>query len=470
MRTNRLNNIHFIGIGGIGMSGIAEVLHNMGYFVSGSDLRASHITDHLIELGAKVFIGHDRDNLSDDTDVVVYSNAVPEKNPEIVKARERKIPIIPRAEMLNELLRIKRGIGISGTHGKTTTTSMMAFILNEAGWDPTMIIGGILNTIKSNAHLGEGEFLVYEACEAFGSINYFNSGEIIAITNIDNDHMEFYGSLEDLKNTFLDYINKVPFYGFAALNGDDIKIKSLIPRIEKRYFLFGLEPGNHVQAYDIKTKDFTTTFKVKYLGEEFGSFELQVPGKHNIYNSLAAITIAIQLGISAEVIQKSLCKFVNADRRFQFIGEVDKVYVIDDYAHHPTEVEATVDAAFQLKNGKIKRVITIFQPHLYTRTQLHHVNFGLSLAKSDYVLLNEIYPAREEPIEGVSSALIEDVFKRHDFVNYSYCKTFEDTLNQIELMAKPGDLFITMGAGDVFKLGQQILDRLKKKPQEVIAG
>ncbi|PKL14549.1 MAG: UDP-N-acetylmuramate--L-alanine ligase, partial [Spirochaetae bacterium HGW-Spirochaetae-6] len=358
--------VHFIGIGGIGMSGIAEVLHNLGYEVSGSDLRASHITEQLSKLGVRVCIGHDAANVMD-VDVVVYSNAVPEQNPEIIEAKKRSIPIIPRAEMLNELLRLKRGIGIAGTHGKTTTTSMVSTILNDAKWDPTMIIGGILNTIKGNAYLGKGEFLVYEACEAFGSINFLN-GEIVAVTNIDNDHMEFYKSFEYLKQTFLDYINRVPFYGFAVLNGDDPEIKSLLPLVRKRYYLFGQDPSYHVYAHDIRTSTFETHFKVDFQGEFLGEFTLSLPGIHNVYNALAAIAIAINLGLDVKKIQKSLSKFVNADRRFQFIGEENGIMVVDDYAHHPTEVEATLDAAFQTKNGKVKRVVTIFQPHLYSRT------------------------------------------------------------------------------------------------------
>lgn len=452
--------VHFIGIGGIGMSGIAEVLHNLGYAVSGSDLRASHITEQLSKLGVRVYIGHDAANVSD-VDVVVYSNAVPDQNPEIIEAKKRSIPIIPRAEMLNELLRLKRGIGIAGTHGKTTTTSMVSTILNDAKWDPTMIIGGILNTIKSNAYLGKGEFLVYEACEAFGSINFLN-GEIVAVTNIDNDHMEFYKSFEYLKQTFLDYINRVPFYGFAVLNGDDPEIKSLLPLVRKRYYLFGQDPSYHVYAHDIRTSTFETHFKVDFQGEFLGEFTLSLPGIHNVYNALAAITIAINLGLDVKKIQKSLSKFVNADRRFQFIGEENGVMVVDDYAHHPTEVEATLDAAFQTKNGKVKRVVTIFQPHLYSRTQIHYKNFAISLEKSDFVLLCELYPAREKPIEGVSAKLIEEVFERHKFENYRYCAGLDEALERLVEIARPGDLVLTMGAGDITDLGPQILEALKK--------
>jgi UDP-N-acetylmuramate--alanine ligase len=310
--------------------------------------------------------------------------------------------------------------------------------------------------------LGEGDFLVYEACEAFGSINFLN-GEIVCITNIDNDHMEYYKSFDQLKNTFLDYINRIPFYGFAALNGDDPEIRSLLPSIRKKYYLFGLHPDNQIQAYDIKTEGFHTTFKVKWMGEFLAEFVLQVPGIHNIYNSLAAISIAKNLGVETEVIQKSLCQFVNADRRFQLLGEKNNIFVIDDYAHHPTEVEATIDAAFQLKNGKIKRVVTIFQPHLFSRTQIHYKNFARSLAKSDFVLLNEIYPAREKPIPGVSSGLIEEVFKRIGYKNYCYCHSFQDTLDKIESFARSGDLYLTMGAGDIHQLGPHILSRIEQK-------
>lgn len=460
--------VHFIGIGGIGMSGIAEVLHNMGYLVSGSDIKASAITDHLSDLGVKIFIGHDDRNVSD-VDVVVYTNAAPLSNPEIIEAKRKSIPVIPRAEMLNELLRIKRGIGIAGTHGKTTTTSMVSFVLNSAKWDPTMIIGGILNTIKSNAHLGKGDFLVYEACEAFGSINYLN-GEIVCINNIDDDHMEFYKDMEELKNTFLDYINRIPFYGFAVLNGDDPAIQDIAPKIRKRFFTFGLDPKNHVYAYDIKTDGFKTTFKVSFMKEYLDEFMLNVPGKHNVYNALAAITISKNLGIATDIIKKSLVEFVNAHRRFQFIGEENGIVVVDDYAHHPTEVSATIDAAFQIKNGKIKRVITIFQPHLFSRTQLHYKNFGVSLSKSDVVFLTEIYPAREEPIPGVTSALITDIFDRRKFKDYYYCKSFDEILGKLENFVKPGDLIITMGAGTVTSLGPKILQMIAQKKTGQLAG
>lgn len=455
--------VHFIGIGGIGMSGIAEVLHNMGYIVSGSDLKASSITEHLEDMGIKVYIGHTAKNVSD-VDVVVFTNAAPSDNPEIIEAKRKSIPVIPRAEMLNELLRIKRGIGIAGTHGKTTTTSMVSFVLNSAKWDPTMIIGGILNTIKSNAHLGKGDFLVYEACEAFGSLNFLN-GEIVCINNIDDDHMEFYKDMEDLKNTFLDYINRIPFYGFAALNGDDPAIQEILPKIRKRFFTFGFDPKNHVYAYDIKTDGFKTTFKVSFMQEYLDEFTINIPGKHNVYNSLAAITMTKNLGVPTATIKQSLFDFVNAHRRFQYIGEENGTVVVDDYAHHPTEVSATIDAAFQIKNGKIKRVVTIFQPHLYSRTQLHYKNFGVSLSKSDVVFLMEIYPAREEPIPGVSSALITDIFDRRKFSNYFPCKDFEEVLAKLENFLKPGDLVITMGAGSVTNLGPQILKMLAKKQE-----
>ncbi len=459
--------VHFIGIGGIGMSGIAEVLHNMGYQVSGSDIRESHVTQKLSKIGVTVYIGHHENNVSD-VDVVVYSNAVPDENPEIIRAKNKSIPIIPRAEMLNELLRIKRGIGIAGTHGKTSTTSMVSFILNEAKWDPTMIIGGILNTIKSNAYLGKGEFLIYEACEAFGSINYLN-GEIVALTNIDDDHMDCYKDFDDLKNTFLSYINRIPFYGFAALNGDDENIKSLIPHIRKKFYLFGFDPEYDVYAYDIKRRDFRTIFKVKYLGEYLDEFEISLPGIHNVYNALAAITIAKNLGVETKVIKKSLSKFINAKRRFEFIGEKDGVMIVDDYAHHPTEVEATLDAALQTKNGKVKRVVTIFQPHLYSRTQVHYKNFALTLKKSDYVFLLELYPAREKAIPGVSSKLIEDRFIKGGFGNYNYCKGFEDLLSKLPQFLKEGDLVITMGAGDVTNLGPKILEQLKKNDPSLMS-
>ncbi|HOJ49408.1 MAG TPA: UDP-N-acetylmuramate--L-alanine ligase [Spirochaetota bacterium] len=459
---NKNRVIHFIGIGGIGMSGIAEVLHNMGYIVKGSDLKETHITKHLEEIGIKVFIGHRKENV-ENADVIVYSNAIPEENPEIIEARKKQIPIIPRAEMLNELLRIKRGIGISGTHGKTTTTSMTSFILNDAKYDPTMIIGGILKNIKSNAKLGKGEFLVYEACEAFGSIDYFSSGEIVCITNIDDDHLEYYKTMDNLINTFLNFINRIPFYGFAVLNGDDKNIRLLVPNIRKNFYLFGIKNKDvHFYGYDIKMDGFITRFKVNFKDKYLGEFTLNLPGIHNVYNSLAAIAISYNLGVDVETIRRALYNFVNAKRRFEFIGEVNNIFVVDDYAHHPTEIEATIDAANQLKNGKIKRVVVIFQPHLFSRTQLHYVNFGLSLMKSDYVILNEIYPAREEPIPGVTSALIEDVFKRHDYKNYFYAKSFDSVIKKSLEIAKEGDLFITMGAGDVNTLGPLLLQEFKK--------
>lgn len=410
MFRGKVRKVHFIGIGGSGMNGIAELLLNQGYTITGSDIKENQATQRLKELGAKIYIGHSEENVKD-VDVVVYSSAVKMDNPEILKARSLGIPTIPRGEMLAELMRFKYGIAVGGSHGKTTTTSMIGTILGMTGLDPTVVIGGKLSTFGSNAKLGRGEFLVAESDESDGSFLKLTP-IIVTINNIDLEHIGFYRDLEEIKEAFVSFANKVPFYGAVALNIDDPNVRSILGRIEKKVIKFGLSEEATVRAVGLETKDGRYKFRV----DGYSEVHLSVPGKHNVYNALASISVALELGIPFCVVKEALESFKNASRRFE-LKHSGAITVVDDYAHHPTELRATLSAARD--NYPDRRLIAVFQPHRYSRLKTLFDEFSKSFSVPDIVVITEVYSAGEQPIENISGELLaECVSSKRDRVYY----------------------------------------------------
>jgi len=453
----KIKHIHFVGIGGIGMSGIAEVLINLGYEVSGSDLKESDVTERLRRLGSEIHIGHRIENVIS-PHVVVISSAVTKDNVEVVAAREKQIPVIPRAEMLAELMRIKYGIAIAGAHGKTTTTSMVATVLAAGGIDPTVVIGGKLNSLGTNAKLGQGEFLVAEADESDGSFLKL-SPAIAVVTTIDEEHLDYYKDINEIKTAFLTFINKVPFYGVSVLCLDQPHIQALIPQVQKRYQTYGMSSQVDYQAKDISLRAFGSRFKVMNHSLDLGMFELAVPGIHNINNSLATIVVARELGIDIEIIRKALRDFSGVQRRFQIKGEAKGIMVVDDYGHHPTEIKATLAAA---ASGMDRRIVVVFQPHRYTRTQHLLEDFFTSFNHADKLVIMEIYAAGENPIPGVSGSLLFEGIKKYGHKDAMFIPSREKILEYLLGTVKTDDLVLTLGAGDVWKIGEKLLEQLKK--------
>jgi UDP-N-acetylmuramate--alanine ligase len=440
------------------MSGIAEVLLNLDYKVSGSDLRASETTQRLESLGATIFIGHRAENV-DDAHVVVVSSAVKADNPEYAAAKERQVPVIPRAEMLAELMRLKYGIAVAGAHGKTTTTSMVATVLAKGGIDPTVVIGGKLNSLSSGAKLGQGEFLVAEADESDGSFLLL-SPTIAVVTNIDEEHLDHYtGGIDEIKKAFLEFINKIPFYGLAILCLDEKHIQDLIPRLKKRYTTYGLTAQADTYARDIDFKGMGSRFEVFHNGQSLGIFELAVPGLHSIYNALAAIAVALELDIDLETIREALKGFGGLHRRFYVKGEVNGVMVVDDYGHHPTEIKATLAGA---KIGWDRRTFVVFQPHRYTRTRDLMKDFFTAFNQADRLVVMDIYPAGEKPIEGVSAKMLLDGIKSRGHKDATLIEDPAEVVDWVSKNVAPGDILITLGAGDVWKVGEAVLGRLKE--------
>ncbi|MFH1624246.1 MAG: UDP-N-acetylmuramate--L-alanine ligase [Pseudomonadota bacterium] len=452
----KIKRIHFVGIGGIGMSGIAEVLLNLGYSISGSDIQETEITRRLSRLGGIVNYGHSKDNLKD-VDVVVVSSAVRPDNPEVMEANERLIPVIPRAEMLAELMRMKYGIAVSGTHGKTTTTSMIATILAHGGMDPTVIIGGRLNSIGTNAKLGEGEFLVAEADESDGSFLKL-SPTIAVVTNIDQEHMDHYRDMAEVKKAYLDFINKIPFYGLAVVCLDHKNIQSLIPKIRKRCATYGLTSQADIQARKITFMEAKTTFEVLHRGEVLGPVRLQMPGIHNVYNSLATIATALELDVGFKSIQEGFDQFSGIQRRFQIKGEYNGVLIVDDYGHHPVEIQATLSAA---KTSWGSRVVAVFQPHRYTRTKDLYEDFLVAFYQADVLIITDIYPAGEDPIPGVDAKALFDGIKKHGHKNVSFIPDRERIVPCLMEVLERGDIVITLGAGDIYRVGDELIKELK---------
>lgn len=458
-RFRKIQDIHFVGIGGAGMSGIAEVLLTMGYTVTGSDLQGSETTKRLEELGGKIFIGHHESHVGS-AQVVVVSSAVSPTNPEVQEAKKRKIPVIPRAEMLAELMRLKFGIAIAGAHGKTTTTSMVGNVLAQGGLDPTLVIGGKVNALGSHARLGRSELLVAEADESDGSFLRL-SPTIVVVTNLDREHLDHYGSMERLADSFVEFINKVPFYGSAVLCADDERLRSLLPRIVKRSYTYGLQEYADVKpdfkATDILLKQWGSEFRASFRGTNLGPFRLTVPGIHNVSNALAAIAIGIELEVPVDLIRKALAAFSGVERRFHLRGEAGGVTVVDDYGHHPTEIRATLAAA---KQGGDRRVVVLFQPHRYTRTRDCFEEFLRAFDQADLLFVTEIYAAGEQAIAGVSGRTLAEAIAAAGHPSVTFIERKETLAEQIMPHLRHGDLVLTLGAGDIWKTGPEILARL----------
>jgi UDP-N-acetylmuramate--alanine ligase len=452
----RYQHIHFVGIGGIGMSGIAEILLNLGYRVSGSDQKRNETIERLERLGAKIVIGHGPANI-EGAHVLVYSSAVSRDNVEVQAARQTQVPTIPRAEMLAELMRLKYGIAIAGTHGKTTTTSMVGAVLAEGRLDPTIVVGGRVANLGSNARLGQGEFLVAEADESDGSFLKL-APTIAVVTTIDAEHLDHYGSLEAIREAFRAFVNKVPFYGSVVLCLDQPNIQMLIPQLEKRIIPYGLESGAELVARRLALQGMTSRFDVYHRGTLLGECTLKIPGRHNVLNALAAIGVGLDLEIPFATIQKALAGFAGVQRRFQIRGTAGGVTVVDDYGHHPAEIRATLAAA---KAGFDSRVVTVFQPHRYTRTQHLHQEFLTAFNQADVLVVMDIYAAGEAPIPGVSAGELAEGIRAHGHRNVTYLGSDRARIvDYVCEISRPGDLVLTLGAGDVSQLGSDILRRL----------
>lgn len=453
----RPQHIHFTGIGGIGMSGIAEVLLNLGYTISGSDAKLSPITERLVRLGATVREGHAAANVLGAKALVVTS-AVNPQNPEVVEARRLGIPVIPRGELLAELMRLKYGIAIAGSHGKTTTTSMAATILSEAGLDPTVVVGGRVGTMGGyNARVGHSDFLLVESDESDGS--FLKLSPILAVvTNIDREHLDHYASIEEIRSAFIEFVNKVPFYGAAILCLDDENVQQILPKVTRRTVTYGTSAQVDLAIVDAKCGHFASEFRLRLRGQDLGLFRLQVPGFHYVLNATAAIAVALELDVKPERIAETLAKFTGVDRRFQTRGERRGVTVIDDYGHHPTEIRATLAAA-RLCN--FSRIRVIFQPHRFTRTQALMEEFARSFNQADAVYVTDIYAASEKPIEGVTSEALVREMTQFGHRGAQYSGSMDLAIDTAVAEAKSGDLIMTLGAGSVSQAGDRILERLE---------
>jgi UDP-N-acetylmuramate--alanine ligase len=454
-RKTKIRNIHFVGIGGIGMSGIAEVLLNLGYRVSGSDVKESEVTRRLQTLGCEISYGHQRENVKE-ADVVVVSSAIRPTNPEIKVAEERLIPIIPRAEMLAELMRMKVGIAIAGTHGKTTTTSLIATVLGAAGLDPTVVIGGRLNSIGSNAKLGQGEFLVAEADESDGSFLKLMP-TIAVVTNIDPEHLDYYKGIEEIKEAFLQFLNRIPFFGLAVLCLDHPNVQSLLPRLKKRFTTYGLTTQADFHAEEIEFDGISAAFDVLFHREKIGRLRIRMPGLHSVYNALAAVATAFELDIPFQTVQEALKDFGGIQRRFQIKGEKKGVLIVDDYGHHPVEIVATLKAA---KAGWKRRVIAVFQPHRYTRTQTLFQEFLAAFYDADILILTDIYAAGEDRIEGVEARALFEGIREYGHKDVTYLSNKKEIVDHLLRIIAPGDMVITLGAGDIWQVSEELVKRL----------
>lgn len=454
----KTRKFHFIGIGGIGMSGIAEFLHNQGYIITGSDQKKTEITKHLESLGIQITEGHNSANISD-ADVVVKSSAVRDDNLEVMAAKSFKIPVIRRAEMLAEITRMSFSIGISGTHGKTTTTSMAGMVLESAGLEPTIIVGGKVKNFGSNNVMGSGKYIIVEADEydhSFLSLTPCIAG----ITNIDTDHLDCYINLDDIKGAFVEYANKVPFFGSVICCLDDPGIQDILPRINKTIHTYGFSRQADIQALNVQMKDFRCSYDLSYKGYIMGKIYLQVTGRHNILNSLMAVGVGLELNLPFDAIKKGLELYSGVYRRFELKGEAGDITVYDDYAHHPTEIQATLDG---FKDSTTRRIVTLFQPHLYSRTRDFYKEFGNSFFSCDQLILAPIYPARETPIEGIDSKLIADIAIQSGHRGVTCIDANENIVTQTLSILQPGDILVTMGAGNIWQYGEEILAELKKK-------
>jgi len=448
----KARRIHFVGIGGSGMSGIAEVLVNLGYHVSGSDLQTSDATRRLKRLGAKIFRGHKADHVAA-ADVVVVSSAVKPENPELVEARRLKIPAIPRAEMLAEIMRMKYGVAVAGAHGKTSTTAMIAVVLTAGGLDPTVVIGGRVKALRSGAKLGGGEFMVAEADESDGSFLKMKP-TIAVVTNIDREHLDHYRDLGEIQDAFVRFLSRVPFYGAAVVCLDEPNLRAVLPRIDRKVVTYGLSSDADLVATDVVFDGFSSSFVARWRGQKLGAVRLPVPGRHSVYNALAAVATGLELDVAFAKIAKALARFQGVDRRFQFKGEAFGATVIDDYGHHPTEIQATLAAA---REGFGARTVVAFQPHRYSRTRALLEEFGRAFVLADRVIVTSVYAAGEAPLPDVDGAAVADALVRHGHTAVSYEPRLDRIPGRLKGLVLPGDLVMTLGAGDIWKVGDAFL-------------
>ncbi len=467
----KIQRVHFVGIGGIGMSGIAEVLLNLGYKISGSDLKPSLVTDRLATMGAIICEGHRAENVVG-AEVVVTSSAVTRDNPEVVEARRRHIPVIQRAEMLAELMRLKYGIAVAGMHGKTTTTSMIAAVLAAGGLDPTVVVGGRVDAMGSNARLGKSHYLVAEADESDRS--FLKLSPILAVvTNIDREHMDCYRNMADVENAFVEFMDRVPFYGLTVACNDDDRLRALLPQLRRRVMTYGSRPDSDFRVADSETPHVDgherpmSRFRVDYRGQSLGDFHLYVPGRHNILNATAAIAVGVGLEVNLEAIRNALAEFRGVDRRFQLRGHVGEISVIDDYGHHPTEIRATLAAARQCG---YKRIHVVFQPHRYTRTQDLADQFATAFGDADSLFVLDIYAASEPPIDGITGERLARHIANLGKRQATYAASFGDAIEMVAAAARPGDMILTLGAGSVSQLGPQILERLEARQAQAVSA
>lgn len=454
----KTKNIFFVGIGGIGMSGIAELLLNLGFNIFGSDLLENENIKRLKKLGIKIFIGHNTNNLIN-CDVLVYSSAVPLGNPEIIQAKLMGIPIIKRAEMLGELINVKElSIAVGGTHGKTTTSSMIGTMLSYAKKDPTLVVGGLVQNLNSNSKLGSGDIIVVEADEFDRSFLALKP-TIAIVNNIELEHTDCYNSIDDLENAFLQFCQSVPFYGSVIINIDYISTQKIIHKIERPMTTYGRSRDAAYRAKNLRFNEITSTYSVFRAKENLGEIQLHVPGEHNVMNSLGAVALGIELGLSFELIKQGLKSYRGVRRRFDIKGVVNDVMVVDDYAHHPSEVSATINAA---KKGWDRRLIVVFQPHLFTRTKEFYKEFSDSLKNADTIIITDIYPAREKPIPGVTSQLIFDQISKQRKINLHYERKIENIIEILDDIVKPNDMILTLGAGSIWRFSESYFEHLQK--------
>ncbi|MBI4703680.1 MAG: UDP-N-acetylmuramate--L-alanine ligase [Deltaproteobacteria bacterium] len=464
MFRGRVRQVHFVGIGGVGMSGLAEVLRSLEFEVSGSDLRPSATTRRLESLGARVQIGHRPENVHG-VDVVVISSAIRRDNPEVLEARELGIPVIGRAELLAEVMRVKYGVAIAGSHGKTTTTSLIATILRAAGLDPTVLVGGKMESLGSNARLGGGDMLVAEADESDGTFLHL-SPTIAVITNIDPEHLDHWGSHQRLKDAFVQFAARVPFYGLSVLCLDHPQVQDILPRICGRHVTYGVSPQADYSARAIQYRGLQTAFNAYRRGQPLGGFYLRMPGGHNVLNCLAAIAVADELEVPLDVIKQALATFGGVARRFTVVGEVGGVTLIDDYGHHPAEIRATLDAARRIYPEERHRLLVAFQPHRYTRTQALFDEFTRAFNETDVLLVTDVYPAGEEPISGVDAGALVDAIRQHGHQGVELCRDKHRLAARLGELVRPGDVVIALGAGDVNRLLDELATALAASPPD----
>ncbi|MDR2368805.1 MAG: UDP-N-acetylmuramate--L-alanine ligase [Deltaproteobacteria bacterium] len=457
---HRKRRVHFVGIGGIGMSGIAEVLLNLGHAVSGSDQQESAQTTRLSSMGAEINVGH-RADLADGADVVVVSSAVPESNPELVRARSLSVPVIPRAEMLAELMRLKTSVAVAGSHGKTSTCSLVGLMLTQAGLDPTLVIGGKINNLGLNARLGQGEILVAEADESDGSFLML-SPTVTIVTNIDREHLSNYRDFDHLKDTFLTFINRVPFYGASILCLDDPEVQDLVPRVKKRFVTYGLSAQAEITARDIRTLEWGNSFEWYRKGQKLGRITLNIPGKHNVLNALAASAVGLEFGLSPETVAEGIAGLKGVGRRFELKGQAGGVTFLDDYGHHPTEIRATL--ATMAECYPDRRKIVLFQPHRHSRTKDLFDEFVKSFNVVENLFLADIYAAGEKPIENVDSEILARAIASHGHRGVEYLGAVGEMAGRLRDRLLPGDVVMTLGAGNIWQVGEELLKRLPADP------